>query len=198
MIDLDSTLILNVNETGLAVQETGEGIPLVLVHGGVSDMRTWGEQVAPFAEHYRTITYSRRYHLPNPPISPDAPDPIQTHVDDLAGLIEALDASPAHVVGHSWGALVAILLATQRPELLRSLVLIEPPVVSMHVNIPPKISQMISLFVRHPRLAIAITRLGGGALAPAEKAFRKGDDKSAVEHFGRGLLGDHRYETLFG
>ncbi len=84
----------------------------------------------------------------------------------------------------------------QRPELLRSLVLIEPPIVSMHVNIPPKISQMISLFVRNPSLTIAIAKLGGGALAPAEKAFRKGDDKTAVEYFGRGVLGDRRYASL--
>ncbi|MCG6904740.1 MAG: alpha/beta hydrolase [Rhodobacter sp.] len=196
MINLDNAAFRTINQTPLAVQETGQGQPLVLVHGGVSDMRTWNNQVAPFAERFRTIAYSRRYHLPNPAISPDVPDPIQTHVDDLAGLIEACDGSPAHVIGHSWGGLIVLLLAMQRPEILRSAVLIEPPVVSVHVNVPPGIGQMIRLFIRSPGLAIAIAKLGGGALAAAEKAFRAGDDKTAIERFGRGVLGDRRFEAL--
>ncbi|MDU9005489.1 alpha/beta fold hydrolase [Sedimentitalea todarodis] len=185
-----------INQTSIAFHEAGDGLPVVLVHGGVSDLRTWGAQFEPLAEHYRTIAYSRRYHCPNPPISSDTPDPIQTHVDDLAELIETLGASPAHVVGHSWGGLIALLLALQRPQILRSLVLIEPPVVSMHVTVPPTIGQMTRLLIRSPKLAVAIAKLGGGALMPAEKAFRKGDDKSAVEYFGRGVLGKHRFASL--
>ncbi|MEO4045250.1 alpha/beta hydrolase [Hoeflea sp. CAU 1731] len=196
MDNFDNVSFLTINNTRLAYHEAGEGIPLVLVHGGVSDMRSWSNQITPFAERYRTILYSRRYHCPNQPILPDAPDPIGTHVDDLASLINSLDANPAHIVGHSWGGLIVLILAMRQPELFRSVVLIEPPVVSMHVNIPPKINQMIGLFVRHPRLAIAIAKLGGGALAPAEKAFRNGDDKTAVERFGRGVLGDRWFASL--
>lgn len=196
MDSLDNASVLAVNGTNLAFHEAGQGTPLVLVHGGVSDMRSWSNQAAPFAKRYRTIFYSRRYHRPNRPIAPDVPDPIDTHVEDLAGLIDALQASPAHVVGHSWGGLIVLMLALRRPDLLRSAVLIEPPVVSMHVSIPPTIMQMIRLFIRKPRLAFAIARLGGGALAPAEKAFRKGDEKSAIEHFGRGILGDRRFASL--
>lgn len=159
-------------------------------------MRTWSNQVDEFAGCYRTIIYSRRYHRPNPFIPPDVPDAIQTHVDDLAALIEALEARPAHIVGHSWGGLVALLLAMQEPSLCRSLVLIEPPVVSMHVAIPPKIGQMIGLLFRSPKLALGIAKLGGGALAPAEKAFRRDDDRAAIEYFGRGVLGNHAFESL--
>ncbi|WP_419913718.1 alpha/beta fold hydrolase [Hoeflea sp.] len=187
---------ISVNDTELAIRQVGAGDPLVLVHGGVSDLRTWSGQVDAFAEHYRTILYSRRYHCPNEAIQPDAPDPIQTHVDDLSALIVALNAQPAHLMGHSWGGLITLLLAMQRPDLCRSLVLIEPPLVSMHVSIPPKIGQIIGLFVRSPRLAIAIAKLGGGALAPAEKAFRAGDDKIAIERFGRGVLGDRAFNSL--
>ncbi|ASM72180.1 MULTISPECIES: alpha/beta fold hydrolase [Roseobacteraceae] len=186
----------NVNQTSLAVHEAGEGAPVVFVHGGVSDLRTWANQVGPFAETFRAITYSRRYHCPNATIPSDAPDPIQTHVDDLAALIKARDADPAHIVGHSWGALIALLLAVDRPTLVRSLVLIEPPTVSMHVNVPPKFSQMIGLLFRSPKLAVAIAKLGIGALAPAEKAFRNGNDKKAVELFGRGVLGNRRFVSL--
>lgn len=196
MLDLDDVSQVTVNSTELAVLKAGDGDPLVLVHGGVSDLRTWSNQVDVFAEHFQTTVYSRRYHRPNAPIPEDAPDPIQTHVDDLAGLIGTLGNRPVRVVGHSWGALITLILATQKPELFQSMVLIEPPVISMHVNIPPRINQMITLFLRSPRLAIAIAKLGGGAFAPAEKAFRKGDDKTAIECFGRGVLGDSAFEAL--
>lgn len=195
-MSFEDTSTVSVNGSELAIRKLGTGDPLVLVHGGVSDLRTWSGQVDVFAEHYQTILYSRRYHYPSEAIRPEAPDPIQTHVDDLSALIEALDAQPAHVVGHSWGGLIALLLAMQRPELCRSLVLIEPPLISMHVSIPPKVSQMLGLLARSPRLAIGIAKLGGGALSPAEKAFRNGDDKAAIECFGRGVLGDEAFEAL--
>ncbi len=196
MLNLDTAQPVAVNGITLATVARGEGDPLVFVHGGVSDLRTWSHQVGFFAGRFRTIAYSRRYCRPNAPIPPDAGDPIQIHVDDLLGLIDALDASPSHVVGHSWGALVALLAAGRKPGHFRSLVLIEPPAVSMHVSVPPSVSQMIRLFWSSPRRAIAIARLGGGALVPAEKAFRSGDDKTAIEHFGRGVLGDRYFEAL--
>lgn len=196
MLSLDNVPLLTVNEVELAVVEAGEGDALVLVHGSVSDLRTWSNQFDLFAKKFRTISYSRRYHLPNEPISADAPDPIQTHVDDLAGLIKTLGARPVHVVGHSWGGLIALLLAVQKPDLCRSLVLVEPPVLSMDVSIPPKVMQMIKLFFQSPKLAVGIAKLGGGAIAPAEKAFKRGDDKAAIEYFGRGVLGDRGFESL--
>ncbi|MEX0346748.1 MAG: alpha/beta fold hydrolase [Rhizobiaceae bacterium] len=195
-MSFEHTSAVVANGTELAVHQTGDGDPLVFVHGGVSDLRTWSGQVDAFAEHFQTILYSRRYHCPNEAIQPDAPDPIQTHVEDLSALITTLNVQPAHLIGHSWGGLIALICAMQRPEICRSLVLIEPPVVSMHVSIPPKISQMIRLFVSSPRLAIGIAKLGGGALAPAEKAFRRGDDKAAIELFGRGVLGDKAFDSL--
>jgi pimeloyl-ACP methyl ester carboxylesterase len=196
MLSLETAQPIIVDGTALATSVKGEGASLVFVHGGVSDLRTWSNQFDTFAESYRTIAYSRRYSRPNEPIPIDASDPIQQHVDDLAGLIDALDAGPAHIVGHSWGALIALLATKQTPEICRSLVLIEPPVVSMHVNMPPKASQMIGLLLTAPRLAVAIARLGGGALGPAEKAFRRGDDKQAIELFGRGVLGKRYFEAL--
>jgi pimeloyl-ACP methyl ester carboxylesterase len=196
MLELDEAKSLDVNGTVLATFDKGKGDPLVFVHGSASDVRTWTRQLDVFPENYRTIAYSRRYHVPNAPISTDASDPIQTHVDDLASLIGVLDAGPAHVVGHSWGGLVSLLAARQAPELFRSLVLIEPPAVSMHVTIPPKPSQLVGLLFSAPRLAFAIVKFGVGTVGPSEKAFRSGDDELAVEKFGRGVLGDRYFEAL--
>lgn len=196
MLNLKDTTALEVNGTQLAVLEAGKGPPVVLVHGGVSDLRSWSNQLPVLSEHFRTICYSRRYHAPNTAIGDTAPDPIQKHVDDLAQLIEQLGASPAHICGHSWGGLISLMCAIQKPHLIRSLVLIEPPTVSLHVEIPPKPLQLIKLLLTSPKLGIAIAKLGAKAFGPAEKAFERGDDKSAIEYFGRGVLGDKAYDNL--
>lgn len=196
MLDLDEAKSVDVNGTVLATFEKGEGDALVFVHGSASDVRTWSKQLDVFPERYRTIAYSRRYHAPNAPIPPDAGDPIQNHVDDLVSLVRVMNAEPAHVVGHSWGGLVSLLAAKQAPELFRSLVLIEPPAISMHVSIPPKPTQLIGLLFSAPRLALAIVKFGASAVGPSERAFRRGDDKLAVETFARGVLGDRYFEGL--
>lgn len=196
MLDLDAARSVGVNGTALAVIDRGAGDPLVFVHGSGSDLRTWRHQLDAFAERYRTILYSRRYHVPNAPIPAEVADPIQAHVDDLVSLVRRLDAAPAHVVGHSWGGLVALLAVRQEPALFRSMTLIEPPTVSMHVSVPPTPLQIIRLLASRPRLALAIIRFGAGVIGPSERAFRKGDDTRAVETFGRGVLGDRYFEAL--
>ncbi len=103
--------------------EQGHGEPLVLIHGSVSDRRTWGQVQPELARHFRTIAYSRRYHWPNASIPAGADYAMLEHVDDL----DAAGARPAHLVGHPYGAYVALLLAIRRPESVRSLVLAEPP-----------------------------------------------------------------------
>lgn len=196
MSDLEHAKALPINDTTLATMVEGEGPPLVFVHGGVSDLRTWSGQIDTFCDRFRVIAYSRRYSQPNSPIPADADDPIDVHIEDLLTLMRKLAGGPAHVVGHSWGALITLLAANSAPASFRSITLIEPPVVSMFVRIPPKPMQMLKLFFTSPRLAIAIAKLGGGALGPAEKAFRRGEDEEAIAHFGRGVLGSQYFEAL--
>lgn len=187
---------LAVNGTMLATAVKGEGQPLFFVHGGVSDLRTWSNQVDVYSDRFQVIAYSRRYSRPNSPIPDGSDDPIEVHVNDLLALMAKLAHRPAHVVGHSWGALVALLAAKSAPEKFSSMTLIEPPVVSLFVSIPPKPLQMLNLLLKTPRLAIAIAKLGGGALGPAERAFRRGEDKKAIELFGNGVLGPRYFEAL--
>lgn len=196
MLDLNDTTMIEVNGTSLATFQQGSGDPVTLVHGGVSDLRSWTGQMSALSRDFRVLCYSRRFHAPNAPIPPDQPDTFQTHVDDLAALIDHLGTAPTHIVAHSWGGLIALVLATQRPEMCRSLVLIEAPSVTVHLEIPPKPLQLLKLFLSNPKLAFAIAKLGAGTFGPAEKAFRKGDDKAAIAHFGRGVLGDRAFDGL--
>jgi pimeloyl-ACP methyl ester carboxylesterase len=92
---------IRTDNTSLAYLEQGQGVPVVFLHGsGATDLRTWGQQIEPFAEQYRVVACSRRYHYPNPWIG-DGAEITSTyiHASDLAGLIGALEWSRVHLVG---------------------------------------------------------------------------------------------------
>jgi pimeloyl-ACP methyl ester carboxylesterase len=98
---------------------------VVLVHGQLSDYRFWKAIIEAASAKHRVIAYSRRYFFPNPSSEslPRFEDP--TDVPDLIAFIEALGISPVHLIGHSSGGHAALLVAMQRPDLVRSLVLAE-------------------------------------------------------------------------
>ncbi len=118
---------IQVNGVELHYLDKGTGIPVIFIHGGLVDYRRWTEQVEPFAEHYRVITYSRRYNFPNKNQRIDPAYSAAVDADDLAALITKLGLGPAHIVGESYGAYAGLFLAVHHPELVRSLVLAEAP-----------------------------------------------------------------------
>jgi pimeloyl-ACP methyl ester carboxylesterase len=185
-----------VDGVALAYREQGDGEPVVFVHGSASDLRSWDQQLPAIGTSYRAITYSRRYARPNDDIEPDADDQMLPHVDDLVSFLRAIDATPAHLVGHSWGAFICLLTAIRHPQLVRSVVLQEPPVLSLFVSTPPRPRELLPLFVRRPRTALAILKFGAATVAPAQRAFRRGDDDAAMQRFAYGVLGKDTYERL--
>ena len=100
----------------------------MLLHGGQGDYRSWGPQVEEFSRSFRVIAYSRRYNYPNDnPLTPRYRS-AYTDADDLAAFIRHLKLGSVHLVGTSAGAVAALVLATERPEMVRSLVLADAPV----------------------------------------------------------------------
>jgi pimeloyl-ACP methyl ester carboxylesterase len=186
----------NVNGTTLEVLERGTGDSLVLVHGSASDHRTWTAQLERFSEHYRVIAYSRRYHWPNQPIPADADYAMLEHADDLHALLREVSPSPVHLMGHSYGAFVALCLAIRAPGLVRTLVLAEPPVITLFVSNQPRPAEIFRLLVRRPRTAIALIRFGATGMAPATKLARRGDAVAAMHTFGRAVLGRAFHDRL--
>lgn len=180
---------VDVDGAALAYREHGEGAPLVFVHGSASDLRTWEQQLPTIGRSYRAIAYSRRYARPNEDIQPDADDQMLPHVDDLVALLRVLDAAPAHLVGHSWGGFICLLTAIRHPQLVRSLVLGEPPVLTLFTSVPPRPTEMLRLLVRRPGTARAILSFGARTHLPAQKAFRRGDDEAAFLRMSHGVLG---------
>ena len=187
---------LDVNGASLACHERGDGEPVVFVHGTSQDIRTWHAQVADFAQHFRAIIYSRRYARPNEDILPGRDDQMLPHVDDLVALLRALDATPAHIVGNSWGAFIALLTAIRHPDTVRSLVLCEPPVLPLFVSNNPKPGEIVRMLVRNPVDAFRVMRFGLGVAQPTAKAYREGNNERANEIFGKGVLGKKAFAAL--
>lgn len=116
---------VQVNGTTLSYTEQGSGEPLVFIHGALSDYRTWREQCDALAGDFRVISYSRRGHYPNARAA-DADYTRAVHTADLVEFLNALKLENAHLVGHSYGASLALLAALRQPALVGSLILGEP------------------------------------------------------------------------
>ncbi len=105
----------------LHVRVWGEGERVVLVHGSNSPDpgRVWGEQ-RPLAAHYQLIVPDRRGYGHSPIV--ERPD-FEVDVGDVITLL----GKGAHLVGFSYGGVVSLLAAGRRPDLVRSLAVVEPP-----------------------------------------------------------------------
>ncbi|MEV6061892.1 alpha/beta hydrolase [Nocardia asteroides] len=111
-------------DTGLEVIIEGAGAPLVLIQTGLL-----AEECAPLAtslgRDFTTIRYHRRGYAGSDPVT--GPGSIVRDARDCAALLGALAIDSAHVLGLSYSGAVAVQLAADAPELVRSLILIEPP-----------------------------------------------------------------------
>lgn len=155
--------------------EAGEGAPLVFLHGVLGDWRTWAPQWAAFVPHFRCISYSRRYSVPNGNRAASPDHSALAEADDLEALLARWQAAPAVLVGASYGAYTALALAARRPEQVRALVLVEPPVMRL-ADASAEGRAVRSDFDQRIRL-------------PARQAFEAGDDARAVWLLTEGILG---------
>jgi pimeloyl-ACP methyl ester carboxylesterase len=101
---------------------TGTGEPLVLLHGGLCTAETWGAQTPALAEHYRVYVPERRAHGRTPDV--EGPITYELMAKDTIAFLDAVGISSARLVGWSDGALVGLLVALERPDLVAKLVLI--------------------------------------------------------------------------
>lgn len=104
----------------------GTGEPLVLLHGGFCPIETFAGLRAALVEDYRVYLPERRAHGRTPDV--EGPITYNLMAQDTIAFLEAVGLGSAHLVGWSDGAIVGLLVAMQRPDLARTLVLIGQPV----------------------------------------------------------------------
>ena len=112
-------MIVQANGIPHLVAEHGSGDPVLLLHGGLESSTTWAAQIPALAERYRDVTIDRRGHGGTPD-----PGPIDYPLmaDDTAAVLAALGIERARLVGFSDGAIIGLLLATGKPQLVERLV----------------------------------------------------------------------------
>jgi len=186
----------NLNNYKFNYVENGDGEKLILVHGSASDHRTWDKQISDFGNYYKTIAYSRRFHWPNKNIQETEDYSMEQHIEDLKEFLKYLGNKPVHLVGHSYGALICLHLAIKNPQLVRTLILAEPPAVTLFVSNQPKPKEILKLLLTKPKLALDIVKFGAKGIAPATKAFKKNDMDKALDIFGKATLGIKTYLNL--
>ncbi len=117
---------LEIADVRLTYETAGSaGDPLVLVHDAWDDRRVWRRLVPALSASFQLLSYDRRGHGES--TGPARRSPVRDDVGDLARLLERSDLYPAHVVGLGYGGSVAFRLAGERPELVRSVLVHEPP-----------------------------------------------------------------------
>jgi pimeloyl-ACP methyl ester carboxylesterase len=110
-----------VDGCSIAYREAGQGPPLVLLHGFISDSRCWMTQLSELSDRFRVISWD----APGAGSSSDPPDAFTTesYARCLAHFLDIVGVDRAHVVGLSWGGILAQEFYRLYPERPRSLVL---------------------------------------------------------------------------
>ena len=112
------------NGLRLHYQQTGEGPPLVLIHGLTGNLAVWHLKIVPLlCDSFRIVSYDLRGHgYSDMPATGYSADDM---ADDLADLMDALGIERPLLVGHSYGADIALYYAAQYPERVEQVIAIE-------------------------------------------------------------------------
>jgi pimeloyl-ACP methyl ester carboxylesterase len=126
----------DVNAEDLEVERLGEGPPVLFVHGSVVGADLTFRKQRALADRWTLV-------LPQRPGFGDSPPLERPDFEAEAPLFAELLGDGAHLVGHSYGGVIAMLAAAQRPEAVRSLTLSEPGLLRFAAD-RPEVESMIS------------------------------------------------------
>jgi pimeloyl-ACP methyl ester carboxylesterase len=156
---------LPITAADLDVDRFGSGPVLILVHGSIVDgQRTW--------RHQRALGDEWTVTIPNRPGFGGSPALERGDFDLEAPLIAELLGDGAHLIGHSYGAVIALLVAGMRPTAVRSLIVSEPGLLTLAAG-DPVVDRMIE---------------------QGELLYRSGDEVAPAEflrHFRAGVHSTH-------
>jgi pimeloyl-ACP methyl ester carboxylesterase len=155
----------DINGVTLEYEVQGSGEPVVFIHGAHMGDTYRPLMAEPSLKDYKLIRYHRRGYAGSS--RPDGPLPVSGHAADCLALLRKLNAVPAHVVGHSSGGVIALQLALDAPEAVRSLTLLEPAL-----------------------LEVASGAAFFEAVGPAVQMYEAGDRAGAVDAFLKAACGE--------
>lgn len=166
---------LSVDGTRLHYNDTGSGAPILFVHGLGSSARDWFGQASHFDTRYRVIRLDLRGHGRSE--RAEGPYHMAQFSREVAVLLRKLDAVPAHIVGLSMGGMVALQLAIDAPEVVRSLV-----VVNSTADVRLKTWEDVWFYVSR-RLAVQVLGMRRVGQLIANRLFVRPDQEELRQEF---------------
>jgi 3-oxoadipate enol-lactonase len=112
---------IKVNDILMYYEIYGEGDPLVMIAGLGTDLSLYEPIIRRLSQKYRVIAFDNRGVGRTD--KPDIPYTIEMMANDTAGLLQALEIKQAHILGISMGGRIAMALALQHPDRVKSLIL---------------------------------------------------------------------------
>lgn len=126
--DFPAAELVDTGEIRMAVHETGDGPPVILIHGFPELAFSWRHQLPALARAgYRAIAPDMRGYGGTDKPRPVAEYTIQKLIGDVTGLMDALQIERALIVGHDWGALVGWQMCLLAPERMAGYVALNIP-----------------------------------------------------------------------
>lgn len=162
---------LSVDGAVLEYEIGGAGEPVVLIHGALIAEAYAPLCAEPALARYSLMRYHRRGYAGSARVPP--PFSIAQQAADCRGLMRGLGIERAHVVGHSSGGVIALQLALAAPEVVHSLVLLEPAL-----------------------LDVPSGPLFAEAIGPALQLYQAGDKEGAMDGFLRVAIGPAYRDSL--
>jgi pimeloyl-ACP methyl ester carboxylesterase len=194
---------VDVNGVHMWYDERGQGDPLVLLHGGLTDSRDFGGNLEALASRFRVYLPDRRGHGHTADVQ--GPLTLEVMAQDIIAFLEQRIRRPAHLVGYSAGAAVALRVAVARPDLVDRLVLVSgwfsndgpiirpstdgeppPPLVDAYASVSPDGADHFRVVIA--KVAHAAASESGLSVADLEACTRQAlvmlgdDDLVSLEH----------------
>jgi 3-oxoadipate enol-lactonase len=179
---------IEANGIALNYEVTGAGEPVLLLHGLGSRAEDWELQVPDLARTYRVITVDFRGHGRSG--KPSGPYTVALMASDILALLNTLEIQSTHIVGLSMGGMIAFQLAVDRPERVRSLMIVN----SAAALVPRSFSQHWLVWQR-----LGLARLFGPATTGrflSRRLFPKPEQAVFRERFVREWATNDRHAYL--
>jgi pimeloyl-ACP methyl ester carboxylesterase len=115
----------------LYVETRGTGPVLLLISGGPTDAGMFTDLAGRLADRYTVVAYDQRGHSRSPLDAEPDDIPVALHADDAGTILRVVGDEPAYVYGNSGGATIGLELVVRQPDLVRTLVAHEPPLMEL-------------------------------------------------------------------
>ena len=157
-----------INGYPLTYRDEGSGAPVVMLHGSLSDYRSFTPQFKTLVGSHRLIVPSLRHSYPEYWRGEGSDFSIEQHAADVAALIRKLGLGKVHLVGWSRGGAVAIEVVKAHPDLIRTLVMEDGSIV-MPVDDTPEARKAADATANN--IATLRANLSAGDPAKAAEVF---------------------------